>query len=309
MTRFCFLLVLLALVVPASADELKLEAVLPQKDGLVKCVAFSPDGNTLVAASENSISVWTTRTWKMRESLRYGTTSLAFAGEGAILAYGSGFQVGVFDLSSENDVFTAAGGQINSVALAPNGTVLAAGGVEGVHLWEARSGKKLNGPGWFNTEVNALAFSGDGKFLAIGDVFGRLAVWDVSAGKQLAPFAGHRNFITSVAYSGDSATIVSGGGDDTIRMWEAKTRRERLQIPVDSPFGFFHIALNRDGTKVAAVGDDGIVKFWDARDGKKVASLSQHERGFSIAFSPDGKLVAVGLRTKVNVWKLVNGRR
>lgn len=47
MTRFCSLLVLLALAVPASADELKLEAVLPWANDGAPAVAFSQDGKTL----------------------------------------------------------------------------------------------------------------------------------------------------------------------------------------------------------------------------------------------------------------------
>jgi WD40 repeat protein len=53
-----------------------------------------------------------------------------------------------------------------------------------------------------------------------------------------------------------------------------------------------------------------VVKVWDARDGRELATVLQRVRGFSIALSPDGKLLAAVFHDgKVRVWKLVSGRR
>ena len=82
--RLCSLLILLALASPATADSLAPETALPQTDGMVRCLAFSPDGKALIAASFSSMRIWETATWELRASIPYGATSLALSRDGEV---------------------------------------------------------------------------------------------------------------------------------------------------------------------------------------------------------------------------------
>jgi WD40 repeat protein len=77
------------------------------------------------------------------------------------------------------------------VAFAPNGKIVASGGMDGtVRLWKVATGKEitkleghglkaLNGIGY--NEVYAVAFSPDGKLVASGSKDGTGLLWEVEA--------------------------------------------------------------------------------------------------------------------------------
>src|SRR5207253_375666 len=58
--------------------------------------------------------------------------------------------------------------------------------------------------------------------------------------------------------------------------------------------GIIHgVAFNKDGTRLATAGADGLVKVWDVNTGKELAFYGGHTDGVrAVAFSPDGKQIA-----------------
>jgi WD40 repeat protein len=147
------------------------------------------------------------------------------------------------------------------------------------------------------------------KLLAIGDRFGDITLWDVPRGKEIATLRAHRHRVFSLAYSADAATLASVGDDNAIRLWDLKTTKLRLFISARSRVEAFFVAITRDGKRIAAVSLTGVVKLWDAMDGRELATLQQEEHACPIIFSPDGRLLVVGCRRKVKVWKLPSGSR
>jgi WD40 repeat protein len=309
MRLFSFLLLLL-LAVPASADWHKPEAVLAS-GGMP--VAFSQDGKTLFAASGETTELWETATWQMRASFPYRAKSFALARDGHVLAATSldDGLVRVFDAST-GEVrrrFKLGKRDFRAAALSSDGKVLALGSYETLWFFDVRSGRELLGSGWFKYPVDSLAFCLDGKLLAVGNQLGEIVLWDVSRAKEIGMLDGNQKRVYSLAYSADTATLASVGADDAITVWDLKARKQRLRIPVQVPRDAFFVAITRDAKRIASVSVEGVVKLWDTKDGNELATLPQHERGFSIAFSPDSKLLAVGFLRKVTVWKLANGNR
>src|SRR5262249_25433521 len=72
--------------------------------------------------------------------------------------------------------------EINSIAFAPNGKVIAAGGTGGtegtVWLWDAETGKELTAFTGHTGGVSSVALTADGKTLA--SVAGKIKLWDVA---------------------------------------------------------------------------------------------------------------------------------
>jgi dipeptidyl aminopeptidase/acylaminoacyl peptidase len=90
-------------------------------------------------------------------------------------------------------------------------------------LWDAGSGRELlvleshTNPGW----VFSVAWSPDGKRLAVGSRDGTLKVWEAATGRQLLSLKGHASGVLSVVWSPDGKRIATGSEDGTAKVWEA----------------------------------------------------------------------------------------
>jgi WD40 repeat protein len=148
------------------------------------------------------------------------------------------------------------------------------------------------------TFISRVAFSPDGKWLAVSKTYGAgggtpdttVQLWDVVADFKKLTLRGHTDAINDVAFSPDGALLASGSADETIRLWDVKTGKQQSIIQTNRTFA---LAINPDGTLLASAGDG--ISLWDIKTGKEVASIdAANESAFvvNIAFSPDGKLLA-----------------
>ena len=78
--------------------------------------------------------------------------------------------------------------------------------------------------------VEDVAFSPDGKTLAMASREGTVHLWDVATGKLLETLKGHSSAVDAVVFSPDGRTLASGGSDQTVRLWNVETRRELMQL-------------------------------------------------------------------------------
>lgn len=156
--------------------------------------------------------------------------------------------------------------------------------------------------------VFSLAFDPSGRFLAsAGDHplepgNARARVWDLESGREAFPveaFAGD-HVLFSVAYSRDGEWMVGGGGDCKIKVWHGTTGK--MVGVVGEHAGFISkLAFSPDplGRYLASIGDDDVVKVWDAtRLGEPQNPLHRFvaqsdDKADAIGFSPSGNQLAV----------------
>ena len=75
--------------------------------------------------------------------------------------------------------------------------------------------------------VLALAFSPDGKTLAIGGGEGSIQVWKLDPNHKLQTvFTGHQGSIHVLMFSPDGKTLASGSADGTILLWNMENAQE-----------------------------------------------------------------------------------
>ena len=142
------------------------------------------------------------------------------------------------------------------------------------------------------TEVNSLAFSSDGEFLAsaVGD--GAVKVWNSRTGKPIRTLEhAHADSVFSVAFHRDGRHLASVGADRKVKVWDWTTGRNVFTCP--SPSGADHnrgtgygVAFSPDGRHLAA-GGDGAVHVWDWENQQPaLPPLRGHaKKGISVAFS------------------------
>jgi WD40 repeat protein/transcriptional regulator with XRE-family HTH domain len=73
--------------------------------------------------------------------------------------------------------------------------------------------------------------------------------------------------------------------------------------------GAVDVVFSPDGTRIASIGDDGTAKIWDAVSGQQLQILVNNSGEFSssVAFSPDGKILATSWFTQVILWDAYSG--
>ncbi|MCS7227406.1 MAG: WD40 repeat domain-containing protein [Endomicrobia bacterium] len=163
-----------------------------------------------------------------------------------------------------------------------------------------------NGHIW---NVNSVAFSADGKYLASGSLDRTIKLWEVSTGRLVRTLEGHTWDVESVAFSADGKYLASGSGDKTIKLWEVSTGRlvRTLEGHTDR---INSVAFSADGKYLASGSWDKTIKLWEVSTGRLVCTLEGHtDRINSVAFSADGKYLASGSEdATMKLWNVAVGK-
>jgi hypothetical protein len=77
-------------------------------------------------------------------------------------------------------------------------------------------------------DVNTLAWSPDGKWLASASGSGPIRLWDGQTGEQVRVFEGHRSPVNAVCFSPDGKRLASASDDDAVRIYGVSSARELL---------------------------------------------------------------------------------
>ena len=267
-------------------------------------VAFNPDGRTLASGDGGGIHFWDAATGQLRQTLTGHTDrvrSVAFSPDGRTLASGDGGGIHFWDAATGQLRQTLTGHTdiVHSVAFSPDGRTLASGSYDKtIRLWDTATGQPrqtLTGPNNTGNTSGRVAFNPDGRTLASTngvDIY----FWDAATGQlrqTLTDTSGVYygiGYVYGVAFSPDGRTLASGSYDETIRLWDTATGQLRQTLNLTGHSGKVNnIMFSPDGRTLASGSDDETIRLWDTATGQ----LRQTFAGHSIAFSPDGQMLAI----------------
>ena len=109
-----------------------------------------------------------------------------------------------------------------------------------------------------------VAFSPDGKQLAVGFRGGSANVWDAATGQKLFDLSGHTGSVRHLAYSPDGTRIATASVDGTTRLWDAATGAEQFALTGHTG-QVTGLAFSPDGARLATGSRDGTVRVYALR--------------------------------------------
>jgi WD40 repeat protein len=196
---------------------------------------------------------------------------------------------------------TRPGHTVVAVAFSPDGKFLAtAGRDDTISLWDVADGKErriLGHPG----SIWAISFAPNGSVLVSASHDGTLKVWEPTTGTEKRTWKGEI-VPRQVAFLPDGRTLVVLGQRTRdkvqLQLWDRERGRALARHTVAAPAtGPSLCELGPAAHLVAFSGESSAVSLWQpgVEPGRRRSfRLSPADRHSRLAFSPDGRYVAVG---------------
>jgi WD40 repeat protein len=194
------------------------------------------------------------------------------------------------------------------LAFSPDGASPASGSFDrSIKLWDVRSGRvDRTLAGHPSGQVKGMSFSPGGDVIASAGA-DRVRLWDVRSGESLKALPSDRG-VLAVAFSRHGSTLAAAGGLG-IRLWDAHRGQLVRDLPGTADGLWTSLAFSPDGRYLAGGGSDRAARLWDVRTGELVRTSGQGgDIVRSLAFSSDGRTLAVADRTAIRLWDSRTGR-
>lgn len=286
-------------------------------DDSANSVAFSPDGAILaVTFARGSVQLWDVSSSNLLDTLEQNTGraggSVLFSPDGSFLFSGSGDAViRMWQISDGKLIRTFRGSHeyynhemTNSMSISPDGSLLVTtDGYEKIWIWRVTTGELVH-----TLEGNRVAFSPDGKVLAVGKGYYSddlvVMFWRVFDWTLINSFEGHRGVFLSMTFSPDGTMILINDSWRQAKLWDISNQSVSECFQCGERH-FDVLLFSPDGSTLTTLDWNGVLQVWNILDGMLLHSFNEHLGTVtSVTFSPDGRFLASNSPSTVSVWRL-----
>lgn len=244
---------------------------------------ISPDGKYFAQSTGSSTTIFEVETGKTWKELKGTSASnLKFSSNSKFLASGNVSELVLWDCAEGKALATWKGDNRWSFKMdfSQDGSLLAARDDRSLRVWQtAKQQLVLTIP--MPYEMDSLAFSPNGKFLAVAGTEIKekeprgheIKVWEVPSSKLLMTLQGPEYCIVkSLAFSPDGEYLATGLSMPAARLWAISTRKEVWKQEVES-VDYNILTFSADGKELIVGGYQSLIRL-DVEKGKV---LKKHE--------------------------------
>jgi WD40 repeat protein len=153
---------------------------------------------------------------------------------------------------------------------------------------------RLVPPVGHTAQITDVDISSDGRFIVSASVDKTVIVWDYATGREIIKFAGTDYGVVSCEFSAKADKVYSAGWDGKVREWSLETMNQTAVYDGFSN-GINCLAVFPDVKKIAIVGNSGILKIINTKDGSVEKELEVSKSAcYGLAVSSKGKIIAIG---------------
>jgi WD40 repeat protein len=276
-------------------------------------ITISPDNSRVAAASNSTIDIWNITDGTPVKSFSIPNTSepaqlLAFSQDGkSLAAFNDTLRVWQMDSDQPDEAKT------NGFITGYRGAFNFTSDNSGVMLAQLNGALRVYGmpDGALKASLNlpdmgskGMTISSDRSMVAAISE-NKAYVWNTSDGKQIAEMDGQRAMNGGLGFSPDSKYLAAPSQDNTIVVWRMSD--QTILGTIASPSVAGNVTFSPDGSLLAA-NTDGAILLFQLSDGK----LRYQVNGYSLAFSADGKTMAVASgnydNSRITIYNAADGK-
>jgi WD40 repeat protein len=283
-------------------------------EGIPDTVYFSADGKTVSSSCRDGhIRIWDVTSGKVIKDKAVPAGTSLVAWDISAEHDRKNNTVRTWDLTADRQMQLISGAPSRRTAISGNRKYLAtANPIErSVRIWSIATGEQRQVLADGIGGAAALVFSPDGETLVSANYDNDIRVWRTMSGELVKKVEDLTGAMFAAEFTPDGKQLIMAGLDETVYIWDAKSfvldRKLKGQGETISA-----LAISPDGRTLVTGGFDVVtsrnpvkVVFWDLASGKITRTVRSPHQVTSLAFSPDGKWVAMSSGEKeLLLWDL-----
>ncbi|TWU21035.1 translocation protein TolB [Novipirellula galeiformis] len=203
---------------------------------------------------------------------------------------------------------------ITATAFSPDGTQIVAAGYHELTIWDPTQKKLVRRIKNVGQRVLALAFTPDGKTLAVGcgepGKSGEVRLLDFASGEIKNVIARTTDVVLDVAFRPHSDELAVASADSMIRIYNTQSLEE-IRVIASHADWVTAVAWSDDGNRLASASRDKSVKVYDGTTAELLATYLGHGAAVrGVAFLADGKqVISSGGDNKLHRWNIEGAKK